>query len=180
MVFRSQMREPIVIRSPRWLAYGLAAVLAVLVVTTVATWLDRGPGAAHGRADRYLTALVDGDAAGAWRELTDRARTIWGSLEAFESAVDAADWSTFEYEIRGTRCDDGICGVDLSIPGGIDSVPAMLYAGPTHFWWGSANSLVFSDKSVVAGAEAARRRGDTQGRIVVVEGWFPWDASGVG
>ena len=156
------------------------AALLVVGVIAVAGWVDRGPRAAELRAERYLAALVSGDADAAWDELTDRVHTIWGSFDAFEVAVGDADWSTFEYEVIGTHCDDAICAVDISIPNGVDSVPLVLHEGPTHYWWGTAESLIFNDRFVADGDDEARALGATQARIVVLDGVLPWDDRGIG
>lgn len=174
------MAEPITIRIPRPVAYATIGLVLVATVLTLGSLLNRGPGAAHDRADRYLTALVAGDTHQAWGLLSGRVQTIWGSFENFDSAVRAADWTSFEFEIMQTSCDDNVCGVDLSLPNGPDSVPRMLYQGPTHYWWGPADSLVFSDQFVTGGKPfEPAPEGDIDARIVVLFGFFPWDETGV-
>lgn len=79
-----------------------------------------------------------------------------------------------------TQCDDAICAVDIFIPDGVDSVPPMLYQGPTHYWWGQASSLIFNDQFVTGGDEEARRLGVKHARIVVIDGMLPWDDRGIG
>jgi len=91
--------DPIIIRIPRRAANVALAALVLVSVVAFTIWLDRGPGAVEARAERYLAALVNGDARTAWDQLTDRVRTISGSFDAFEAAVGGADWSRFEYEV---------------------------------------------------------------------------------
>jgi len=172
--------DPITIRIPRPAAAGALVALLLIGVLALSGWATRGAGAAEARADRYLAALVSGDARIAWDQLTDRVQTIWGTFEAFQAAVGGADWSTFEYEVLQTQCDDLICAVDIAIPNGVDSVPPMLYQGPTHYWWGQGTSLIFNDRFVTGGDEEARRLGVTHARIVVIDGILPWDDRGIG
>lgn len=174
------MADPIIIRVPRSPAKVALAAFVLISVVTFAVWADRGPGAAEARAERYLAALASGDARTAWDQLTDRVHTIWASFDAFESAVRGADWSRFEYEVLQAHCDDVVCAVDISIPNGVDSVPAMLYEGPTHYWWGTSKSLIFNDQFVTGGDDEARRLGVKRARIVVIDGILPWDDHGVG
>ena len=174
------MADSIIIRIPRRAASVALAALVVTSVVIVAVWADRGPGAAEARAERYVAALVSADARTAWGQLTDRVRTIWGSFDSFEAAVRGADWSRFDYEVVQTHCDDLICAVDISIPNGVDSVPTMLYEGPTHYWWGTSKSLIFNDQFVTGGDDEARRLGVKRARIVVIDGVLPWDDHGIG
>lgn len=174
------MGDPIIIRIPRRFVHVALAGLVVASLVALTGWVDRGPGGAEARAQRYLAALVEGDARTAWDQLSDRVQTIWSSFDAFEAAVLDANWSGFEYEVQRTHCDDSVCAVDIAIPNGVDSVPMMLYEGPTHYWWGTSTSLIFSDQFVTGGDEEARRLGVTHARIVVIDGALPWDEDGIG
>lgn len=172
--------DPITIRIPRRVARGALAALVLTGVLTLANVVNRGAGAAEARVERYLSALVSGDARTAWDQLTDRVHTIWGSFEAFRAAAQDADWAGFEYEVVRADCDDLVCAVDIAIPNRVDSVPALLYEGPTHYWWGAGTTLIFNDRFVTGGDDEARRLGVEHARIVVIDGILPWDDQGIG
>lgn len=173
------MADPIIIRIPRRPAKVALAVIVLIGVVAFTICPDRAAGAAEARAERYLTALASGDARTAWDQLTDRVHTIWGSFDAYEVAVRGADWSGFESQVLHAHCDDLVCAVDISIPNGVDGVPAMLHQSPTHYWWGTSRSLIFNDQFVTGGDDEARRLGARRAHRCV-DGILPWDDHGIG
>jgi hypothetical protein len=76
-------------------------------------------------AERYLRALIGGEADRGWSLLHQSAQDEWESQEEYVAAAADADWSRFEFTVlEAAYCDDGVfCPVALDIPNGRDSVP---------------------------------------------------------
>jgi hypothetical protein len=51
---------------------------------------------------------------------------IFGSYEVYQEAVLGSDWSRFEYVIQDVRIKDGDYLIDIRVPGGAPSTPAVM------------------------------------------------------
>ena len=79
-------------------------------------------------ADRYLRAVTGAEPDRGWSLLYRSAREAWESRDQYVAAVEASDWSAFEFEVlEAVYCDDGlICPVAIELANGPDSVPQVL------------------------------------------------------
>ena len=79
-------------------------------------------------AERFLQAAAGAEADRGWALLHPTKRDEWGSERAYLDAVEAANWSRFEFRVlEAVYCDDGIwCPVRLEVPKGPESVPEPL------------------------------------------------------
>jgi hypothetical protein len=81
-------------------------------------------------ADRFLHAIAGSETDRGWSLLHPSKRDEWGTEREYVEAVEAADWSRFEFTVlEAVYCDDGIwCPVAVDLPNGRDSVPALLHS----------------------------------------------------
>lgn len=100
-------------------------------------------------ADRFLHAIAGSETDRGWSLLHPSKRDEWGSEHAYVDAVEAADWSRFEFTVLDAMyCDDGIwCPVAVELGNGGESVPALLRS-PDH---GQTSGLLFREGDGLAG-----------------------------
>jgi hypothetical protein len=83
--------------------------------------------AARERAAAYLRAVSGGAEDRGWSLLMNPSSGRFGSEVDYRRAMAEADWSRFEWELRGwARCDDGVCTLELQLPNGWRSVPRVM------------------------------------------------------
>lgn len=111
----------------------MTAVMAIAVVGLLAGCAPDNPGRrqeAADLADRYLRAVSGGAPDRGWSLLYRSAREAWENEDEYTAAVEGADWSRFEFDVReAIYCDDGlICPVAIELANGPESVPEVLRA----------------------------------------------------
>ena len=110
---------------------GIALTVATALVVTACSGPPDNPARradARELADACLHAVGGGQPDHGWSLLHPYSQEDWGGEAAWVEAAGEADWTRFAFTVLETRyCDDGvICPVDLEIPGGPASVPALV------------------------------------------------------
>ena len=131
--------------------FGFSAVL--LILSACQPTLRGSPGDAASAAHDFVQMVAQQDAEGAWVALSVPTRdAIYdGDEQKFESDVQAADWSTVEWQIAGDPLPrDVVWQVDVSISNVSSTVPGFLVTREiADLWQVASDGGVATDRGII-------------------------------